>query len=92
MTASVGIVTTSLRLANSVIPTWESSRPWPDSLTPPKGRFGSEEVGWLIQTMPVSSWSATARARSRSLPNTAEPRPNGDALASATAWASSSTR
>jgi hypothetical protein len=33
---------------------------------PPKGRFGSDDVGWLIHTIPLSIRRATNQARARS--------------------------
>jgi len=60
---------------DSMMPSFESSRPYPEFLMPPKGSSACEFVGWLTNIMPVSTDSATARARFGSLVKTEHPSP-----------------
>ena len=48
----------TLMVVNSNRPSWPHSTPKPDCLVGPKGICGPNTVCWLIQTVPVSSWSA----------------------------------
>lgn len=60
-----------------MIPGFESCRPKPEFLTPPKSVAGEKNLVWLIMTMPDSIRSAALRQRSSSAPNTEAPSPKG---------------
>ncbi len=59
-------ITMSFCSRNSSIPWRPPSRPSPDCLTPPKGVAGLETMPAFKPTMPTSSASETANARSTS--------------------------
>lgn len=58
---------TSFLFENSSNPNRDSSRPKPESFTPPNGRSGADLEVELIQTMPTSNLAATSSAASKSV-------------------------
>ena len=86
---TAGPIQTVWMLTNSRIPNSESSRPYPERLTPPKGSLGSEATMPLIKTCPASISRASRRARSRSRVHRLEPRPYGELFAIRTASSAS---
>src|SRR5206468_3256279 len=66
---------TVLMLTNSLSPYSDSSRPYPESLTPPNGSRGSDFTSPLMKTEPTSSSRASCSPRAASLVHTAAPRP-----------------
>src|SRR4029077_16690560 len=71
MFGTTGYSRMSFGSRNASIPYRPYSRPTPENLNPPQGASGSS-VMLLITTRPARSCEATRRARSMSLPSTAE--------------------
>jgi hypothetical protein len=69
------LTTTVWMLTNSCRPWRDSSRPYPESLTPPNGSRGPEAVIPLTAVWPASSLAAMASPRSRSAVHTLLPSP-----------------
>src|SRR5438094_618814 len=66
---------TVLMSTNSLSPYSDSSRPYPESLTPPNGSRGSDFTSPLTKTEPTSSSRASRSPRAVSPVHTAAPRP-----------------
>src|SRR5206468_2757587 len=66
-TASVSPIHTDLALQNSRMPCTDSSRPYPEFFTPPKGRSLYEVVMPLMNTAPASRSRAKAACSSGSV-------------------------
>src|SRR5438132_7558774 len=66
---------TVLMLTNSLSPYSDSSRPYPESLTPPNGSRGSDFTSPLTKTEPTSSSRASRSPRTASAVHTEAPRP-----------------
>src|SRR6267143_3650536 len=62
-------------LTNSLSPYSDSSRPYPESLTPPNGSRGSDFTSPLTKTEPTSSSRASRSPRTASAVHTEAPRP-----------------
>src|SRR5690625_6477415 len=74
---------------NSLIPSGESSRPYPLILIPPNGSRGSDRTYSFTKQQPASSFSAAIlRPFSTSFVKIAAPRPYLESLASLIAWSS----
>ena len=72
---------TDFRLQNSRIPCADSSRPYPDCFTPPKGSSGNEVVIPFTNTAPASKPSMQRRCSSGSVVQAFEPSPKSVSLA-----------
>src|SRR2546421_11582104 len=79
-------------LQNSRIPCTDSSRPYPESFTPPKGRAGYDVVIPFTKTCPASRSTANRSCSAGSLVHAFDPSPNGVAFASSTASSYEPTR
>src|SRR5438477_1158921 len=73
--ANLHATQTVLMSTNSLSPYSDSSRPYPESLTPPNGSRGSDFTSPLTKTEPTSSSRASRSPRAVSPVHTAAPRP-----------------